>query len=68
METNTTPHPLVQELQNRMYAARLKVGRVMAEAQVNPSTWSRWGRGTPPNLGTLQRVAEAVNKLESSAT
>ena len=66
MEKNATPHPLVQELQNRMYAARLKVGRVMVEAGVNPSTWSRWGRGTPPNLGTLQRVADAVNKLENS--
>jgi len=66
METNNPPHPLVQELQNRMFAARLKVGRVMLEAGVNPSTWSRWGRGTPPNLGTLQKVAEAVNKLESS--
>ena len=49
-----------------MYAARLKVGRVMVEAGVNPSTWSRWGRGTPPNLGTLQKVADAVDKLEGA--
>ncbi len=64
MEAKNGPHPLVQQLQSRMFSARLKVGRVMQEANVSPSTWSRWGAGTEPNLGTLRRVEAAIERLE----
>ncbi len=36
----------------------------MQEANVSPSTWSRWGAGTEPNLGTLRRVEAAIERLE----
>ena len=48
-------------LQARIFAGRLKIGDVLRGAGVHRSTWSRWVAGAEPKLGTLRKVAEAVD-------
>ena len=56
-------HPLVIDLQARMFANRLKPGNVVRQAGLNPSTWWRWTKGAEPKLSTLKAVSETIDRL-----
>lgn len=64
MSTISTPHPLVAELQNRMFRAGLKPNDIMRLAKVGRATWWRWSKGISPNLATLDKVSRAIEAKE----
>ena len=55
-------HPLVLDIQSRIFAHRLRVLSVMSRAGVDASTWWRWTQGAEPKLGTLDRVNRAIDE------
>lgn len=66
MSTDTLPHPLVVELQTRMFRARMNPNEVAKEAGIGRATWWRWTKGTRPNLATLDRMVGVVARRESA--
>ncbi len=55
--------PEVAALAAQMFQRKLRTGAVMREANVNPSTWSRWAAGADPKASSLAAVRAAIEKL-----
>ena len=52
---------LLKQLERDIAARGVSTRRVLKEAGVNPSTWTRWKAGrNSPNLSTLERCHSAV--------
>lgn len=62
-EPNPPIFPEVVDLQSRIFAARLKLGRVLEVARVRPATWWRWTQGAEPKRKTLTKVSDAIDSL-----
>lgn len=67
MSTKKPINPAVVALQSRMFEHRLKVTKVFEEAQVHPSTWSRWADGGDPNMATFDKITAVVDRLIEQA-
>lgn len=57
------PYPEVLELEGLIWTNRLRIGRVMARANVSHSTWTRWRNGVAPNTRNLHAVRTAIESL-----
>jgi hypothetical protein len=55
--------PEVIDLNTAMFQHRLKLGGVLARAEISPSTWFRWAQGSTPKVDTLRRVKAAVESM-----
>ena len=57
--------PDLATIEERRKAANITVAKLCREAPVARSTYDRWLReATGPNLATLRRVAEALDRLD----
>lgn len=55
--------PEVVALRADMFAKQLRLGVVLREAKVNPSTWTRWTKGADPKASTLSAMRGAIERL-----
>ena len=55
--------PEVVAFQARMFANRLRLTKVLAAADIAPSTWSRWVKGSQPNTSTMRKANAAIDAI-----
>jgi hypothetical protein len=52
--------PLIIEIKDRAYQARVPISAVMKRGCVRVATWSDWMRGADPKLSTVRVVQRAL--------
>lgn len=55
-------HPEVVKVQGRIFASRLKVTKLLAEAGIAGSTWARWRSGAEPKMSSLDKLNAVIDK------
>lgn len=57
---------IVFEIDRRARGVGLRMGKLCKRAGVSPSTPSRWKAGTPPNLATLKKLTDELDRIEAA--
>lgn len=63
MKTDRPPHALVASIADHAFRNGVPMRKVLAQAEIAPSTWTRLSRGAIPKLDTLDKLTTALDSI-----